>query len=60
MVLTRSTSSSLLLLLLVIACVAASGCAVAGGIFKAGLWTGIIMVAIVVAIIMFIVSRGRG
>lgn len=60
MVLTRSASSRLLLLLLVIACVSASGCAIAGGIFKAGLWVGIIMVLVVVAVVMFIVSKARG
>jgi hypothetical protein len=60
MVLTRSASSRLLLLLLVIACVPVSGCAIAGGIFKAGLWAGIIMVLVVVGIVMFIVSKARG
>jgi hypothetical protein len=59
MILTRSASSRLVLLVLLAACVSASGCEVVGGIFKAGLWAGIIMVVLVVAVIMFIVSKAR-
>jgi hypothetical protein len=60
MVLTRSASSRLFLLLFILtACVSASGCQVVGGIFKAGLWAGIIMAVIVVALVMFIVSKAR-
>jgi hypothetical protein len=59
MVLTRSATSRLFLMLLLAACVSASGCAVAGGIFRAGLWAGIIMVVLVVGIVMFIVTRAR-
>jgi hypothetical protein len=33
------------------------GCEVIGGIFKAGVWTGIILVAIILGIIIFIISR---
>ncbi|SFW56422.1 hypothetical protein SAMN05661012_02568 [Chitinophaga sancti] len=36
-----------------------SSCEVVGGIFKAGVWTGIIAVAVVVFLIIFLVSRGR-
>ena len=60
MVLTRSASSRLLLLMLLVACVSASGCEIVGGIFKAGLWAGVIMVVLVVAIVMFIVNKARG
>lgn len=35
-----------------------SSCEVVGGIFKAGIWTGIILVAIVVFVIIFLISRG--
>jgi len=35
-----------------------SSCEVVGGIFKAGVWTGIIAVAIVVILIIFLISRG--
>jgi hypothetical protein len=36
------------------------GCAVAGGIFKAGVWVGVIAVVVVVGLIMYFVSRGSG
>ncbi|WP_431210204.1 phosphatidate cytidylyltransferase [Puia sp. P3] len=35
------------------------GCAVAGGIFKAGVWVGILGVVVVVAIIIAIVGKAR-
>lgn len=59
MVLSRSASSRIFLLLLLLACISASGCHVVGGIFKAGLWAGIIMAVLVVGIVMFIVSKAR-
>lgn len=34
-----------------------SSCEVIGGIFKAGVWTGIIIVAIVVGLVIFLISR---
>ncbi|GAB3875827.1 hypothetical protein GCM10028824_32280 [Hymenobacter segetis] len=37
-----------------------TGCAVIGDIFKAGAYTGIIAVFIVVALLFFIVSKMRG
>jgi hypothetical protein len=36
-----------------------TSCEVIGGIFKAGVWTGIIAVAIVIGLIIFLVTRGR-
>lgn len=35
-----------------------SSCQVIGGIFKAGVWTGILAVAVVVGLIIFLISRG--
>jgi len=35
-----------------------SGCAVVGGIFKAGVWVGVLCVAAVVGIIIFFITRG--
>jgi hypothetical protein len=35
------------------------GCAVAGGIFKAGIWVGVSAVVLVVIIILVIVSKSR-
>lgn len=36
-----------------------SSCAAIGGIFKAGIWTGIIGVVIVVALILWLISKSR-
>jgi hypothetical protein len=36
-----------------------TSCEAIGGIFKAGVWTGLILVAIVIAIVIFIISRFR-
>jgi hypothetical protein len=36
-----------------------SSCEVIGGIFKAGFWTAIIIVVLVVGLILWLVGRGR-
>jgi hypothetical protein len=36
-----------------------SSCEVVGGIFKAGFWTAIIVIVLVVALILWLVGRGR-
>jgi hypothetical protein len=36
-----------------------SSCEVVGGIFKAGIWVGIFLVVLVVALILWLVNRGR-
>jgi heme/copper-type cytochrome/quinol oxidase subunit 4 len=38
---------------------ALAGCEIIGGIFKAGVWTGILLVVIVVALIIWLISRAR-
>jgi len=35
------------------------GCAVAGGIFKAGIWVGVIAVVLIVIVIIAIVSKSK-
>lgn len=50
--------NQLWILLLVIA-VTFSSCEVVGGIFKAGMGVGIFIVVLVVALIIWLVSRGR-
>jgi hypothetical protein len=45
------------LLALVIASVALSGCEAIAGIFKAGMWTGVILVVLVVVIVIWIISK---
>ena len=34
-----------------------SSCRVIGGIFKAGVWTGVIVIVILVAIILWVISK---
>lgn len=36
-----------------------SSCEAIGSIFKAGIWTGVIVVVAIVALILYFVSRGR-
>jgi hypothetical protein len=36
-----------------------SSCEIVGGIFKAGFWTAIILVVLVVVLILWLVNRGR-
>lgn len=36
-----------------------TSCEVVGGIFKAGFWTAIIIVVVVIALILWLVGRGR-
>ena len=49
-----------MLALLVVTAISVSGCAAIAGIFKAGVWTGVVMVVILVAIVGFIATRIRG
>jgi len=46
--------------LLFIALLCFQACAVVGGIFKAGVWVGVVAVVLVIAIIVFIVSKASG
>lgn len=43
--------------LLFIILIALPGCEIIGDIFKAGVWTGILLIAVVVAVIIFIISK---
>jgi hypothetical protein len=36
-----------------------SSCQVVGGIFKAGIWVGILLVVLVVGVILWLIGRGR-
>ena len=42
---------------IVMAAVSLSGCEIIGGIFKAGVWTGTILVVLIVAIVIWVVSK---
>lgn len=49
-----------LLTIMLIAMVTLSSCEVIGGIFKAGVWVGVLAVVGVVALIIFLISRMGG
>jgi hypothetical protein len=57
MLMSRAAISRILLVLLLT--VGAPGCRLAGGIFKAGFWAGIIVVVLVVVGLMFVVRKTR-
>jgi hypothetical protein len=48
------------LLLLVLVAIALPGCAVAGGIFKAGAWVGALAVILVIGIVAFVAAKIAG
>ena len=52
--------SPYLLTMMLIAMVTLSSCEVIGGIFKAGVWVGVLAVIGVVALIIFLISRMGG
>ena len=54
-------SRSLVLVLALLAVVVASpGCAAIEGIFKAGMWVGVIVAVAVIGLVLFVVSRIAG
>jgi len=57
MTMARAAAGRLFLLLLL--AMTASGCEIIGGIFKAGIWVGIIIAALVVALIVWIAGKAR-
>ena len=48
-----------LLTLLMILAMSSAGCEVVGGIFKAGMWVGVIMVALILVVIFWIMGKMR-
>ena len=49
-----------LLSVLIVSLFVLNSCEAIGGIFKAGAWTGIILVVVVIAIVIWIISRLGG
>ncbi len=45
-------------LLVLLLAIMISGCAVAGGIFKAGVWVGVILVLVVLGVLFAVLRRG--
>ena len=58
--LSRQLSWFSMIVLLVLASFTVAGCAAIAGIFKAGVWTGVVMVVILLGIIGFVATRVRG
>jgi uncharacterized membrane protein YkvI len=52
-------SAALRLFLIVLLAVAASGCDLIGGIFKAGVWVGAIVVILVVVLVVWLLGKVR-
>ena len=50
---------STLLVLVLAMSMTLTSCEVIGGIFKAGFWTAIIVIVVVVGLILWLVGRGR-
>jgi hypothetical protein len=57
---TQWLSRYLMIVLLVLAAVSMTGCEAIAGIFKAGVWTGVVMVVILIALVGFVASKVRG
>ncbi len=58
--LTRNANRLITFILIIISIITFSSCDVLQGIFEIGMWSGIIMVLIVIALIIFIVTRFKG
>ena len=56
-ILTMKKVNSIFLALAII--VSLSSCEVVGGIFKAGVWVGVLVVVGIIGLILYLVSRGR-
>jgi hypothetical protein len=51
--------SSYLFVLLLLSAVALPGCEVIGDIFKAGVWTGVLLVVLVIGFIVWLLTKGK-
>lgn len=56
---TISKKNLSLLTLLMILAVSSAGCEVIGGIFKAGMWVGVIMAALIIVVVFWIMGKVR-
>jgi hypothetical protein len=51
--------SSYLFVVVLLSTVALNGCEVIGDIFKAGVWTGVLLVILVIGIIVWLLTRSK-
>jgi hypothetical protein len=56
---TMTSSAAARLFMILLLAVAASGCDIIGGIFKAGVWVGGIVVVLIVVLVLWIVGKIR-
>ena len=49
-----------LIVLMVLVTLTAAGCEVIGDIFKAGVWVGVLMVVVLIALVGFVAAKMRG
>ena len=49
-----------LIVLMVLVSLTAAGCEVIGDIFKAGVWVGVLMVVVLIALVGFVAAKIRG
>jgi hypothetical protein len=54
-----SMSTGLILCVLLLVVAAAPGCAAIAGVFKAGLWVGVILAVVVIGGVLLVVNRLR-
>jgi hypothetical protein len=50
----------LMVTVLVASSMTLTGCELAGGIFKAGMWVGVVFIVLIIAIVGFIAAKIRG
>ena len=53
-------NSAIRLLLVLVLAIVTAGCELAGDIFQAGIWVGVIMVALTVGLVLWLVGKVRG
>lgn len=53
-------SASARLTLVLLLAMASAGCEIVGDIFKAGIWVGVIMVVLVIALVLWLVGKVMG
>ena len=56
---TMTSSAAARLFMILLLAVAASGCDIIGGIFKAGVWVGGLAVVLIVVLVLWIVGKVR-
>ena len=55
----KNCMKNLLSFMLVFLVPTLSGCEIIGGIFKAGVWVGVLIVAVIVGLVIFLISKSR-